>query len=253
MIKARKLYTNKKWYDFSARVKQRDGYKCLRCERTESDVVLQVHHEIYIKDRPPWEYSLSDCRTLCKGCHAKEHKLIEPDRGWSLILIEDLGGRDGICERRNCGNEIRYAHVTYHPAWGYKVVGSTCVAHLTQKDRLLSGHVIKVYKNISKFVHESDWESDFTKKGKEFISSKYKHHSIRIYGDENNYSFQIVLKEKGIRWHEFRDVIPAKNKGLEEVKELSYVVLKGTISNDEEEKSLLRDIYRKIKYLPNSN
>ncbi|MCW8830998.1 MAG: HNH endonuclease [Gammaproteobacteria bacterium] len=247
MEKPRKLYTNKKWDNFSAKVKQRDGYKCLRCKRGESEVVLQVHHEIYVKDKPPWAYSLSDCRTLCKGCHARGHKLIAPDRGWTLILIEDLGGPDGICERENCGHEIRYAHVTYHPDWGYKVVGSTCVQHLTKKDRLLSGHVISLYKNISKFVHESEWVNGFTKKGKQYISAKYKYHTIRIYGEENNYSFQLVLKEKGIRWHEFRDILPARNRSLEEVKELSYIVLKGTISKDEEEKSLLRDMYRKIK------
>ena len=246
MIKARKLYTNKKWDDFSARVKQRDCYKCLQCERDDEEVVLQVHHEIYIEGKPPWEYSLSDCRTLCKGCHAREHKLIEPARGWALIAIEDLGGPDGICERENCGHEIRYAHVTYHPGWGYKVVGSTCVQHLRQKDKLLSSDVIKLYKNISKFVHESDWENGLTKKGKKYISSKYKYHTIRIYGEEKDHSFQLVLKEKGVRWHEFRDVLAVKNKGLEEVKELSYIVLKGTISKNEEEKNLLRDIYKKI-------
>ena len=246
MIKARKLYTNKKWDTFSARVKQRDGYKCLQCQRGADEVVLQVHHEVYIEGKPPWEYPLSDCRTLCKGCHAREHKLIEPARGWILIAIEDLGGLDGVCERKNCGHEIRYAHVSYHPGWGYKVVGSTCVQHLRQKDKLLSSDVIKLYKNISKFIHESDWVNGFTKKGKKYISSKYKHHTIRIYGEENAHSFQLVLKEKGVRWHEFRDVMPVKNKGLDEVKEQAYVVLKGTISSDEEEKKLLREIYRKI-------
>jgi len=247
MQKRRKLYTNEKWNDFSAKIKHRDDFKCLRCERGELEVILQVHHEIYIKGKPPWEYSLSDCRTLCKGCHAKEHNLVEPSWGWSLISIEDLGSPYGVCELKNCGKEIRYEHLTYHPNWGYKVVGSTCIEHLTQKDRLLSSNVIKSYKNISKFVHGSEWSDGFTKKGKKYISSKYKHHSIRIYGENNNYSFQIVLKEKGVRWHDFRKIILANKKSLEEVKELAYIVLKGTISNNEEEKSLLREVYRKIK------
>ena len=247
MKKPRKLYANEKWYNFSAKVKQRDDFKCLQCQRFEPQVTLQVHHEIYIQGKAPWEYSLSDCRTLCKGCHAKEHKLIEPDWGWSLISIDDLGELDGICELKNCGKEIRYEHLTYHPNWGYKVVGSTCIKYLTKKDRLLSNSFIKVYKNISKFVHNSEWENSFTKNGNKYISSKYKYHSIRIYGKEHNYSFQVVLKEKGIHWYDFRKIIPAKGKSLEEVKELSYIVLKGTISNIEEEKSLLREIYRKIK------
>ena len=243
----RKLYVNEKWYDFSERVKQRDGYKCLQCERSTPEVVLQIHHETYIKGKPPWEYSLSDCRTLCKGCHAKEHKIIEPSRGWTLISIDDLGGLDGICERKNCETEIRYEHLTYHPNWGYKIVGSTCIEHLTQEDRLLSSKVIQVYKNISKFVHKSEWESGLTKKGNKYISCKHNHHTIRIYGAAHNYSFQIVLKEKGEHWHNFGDFIPAKKKSLEEVKELAYIVLKGKISNSEKEKTLLRNLYREIK------
>lgn len=83
MKKPRKLYINEKWYEFSGKVKQRDEYKCLQCGRREPEVILQVHHEIYVKGKAPWEYPLSDCRTLCKGCHAREHKLIEPDKGWT--------------------------------------------------------------------------------------------------------------------------------------------------------------------------
>ena len=246
----RKLYVNEKWHHFSERVKRRDGYQCLQCKRGEPEVTLQVHHEHYVINKPPWDYSLSDCRTLCKGCHAREHHLVEPDRGWFLIAIDDLGGLDAVCERHGCGHEIRYRHLTYHPNWGYKVVGSTCIQHLTQKDRLLSSEIIKLYKNISQFVHDSAWQQGLTKKGNKYISCQYKHHTIRIYGSDNNHSFQIVLKEKGVRWHEFKEIIPAKNRGLEEVKELAYIVLKGTVSKKEKEKSLLRGIYRKIKHSP---
>lgn len=152
---------------------------------------------------------------------------------------------DGVCERKNCGAGIRYAHLTYHPNWGYKVVGSTCIEHLTQEDRLLSSNIIKSYKNISEFIHGSDWKEGFTKNKKKYIECKYKHHSIRIYGDDNNYAYQIIIKEKGVRWHDYKDIIKTKKKSLEEVKELSYIVLKGTISEDEEEKSLLREIYKR--------
>ena len=43
-----------------------------------------------------------------------------------------------------------------------------------------------LYKNISKFVHSSDWENGFTKKDKKYLNCKYKHHSIRIYGEEKS-------------------------------------------------------------------
>lgn len=244
---SKNLYTNSNWQTFSAKVKRRDGNRCLQCQRAEPEVTLQVHHELYIQDKPLWEYALSDCRTLCKGCHAQEHELQEPSSGWSLIGIEDLGGLDGVCERQHCGHEIRYAHVAYHPRCGYKTVGSTCIEILTQKDRLLSNRLIALYKNISHFVHSSIWQEGLTKKGKVYISSSYKHHSVRIYGRENNYGFQVVLKEKGIRWHDFGKLMFAKNKSLEEVKELAYIVVKGQSSTDEEEKALLRQIYKKIK------
>lgn len=244
---SKKLYTNDQWQDFAAKVKHRDCHQCLQCKRSESEVTLQVHHELYIQDKPPWEYALSDCRTLCKGCHAKEHQLQEPSHGWSLVSIQDLGGLDGVCEREHCGHEIRYAHVAYHPSCGYKTVGSTCIEILTQEDRLLSNRFVTLYKKISQFVHGSDWQVGVTKKGKKYISSTYKHHSVRIYGGENRYSLQTVLKLKGVRWHEYGELISVHDKNLEEAKELAYIVLKGQSSKDREEKSLLRQVYKKIK------
>jgi len=242
----RKLYINEKWYEFSEKVKSRDDYECLQCRRKEPEVTLQVHHEKYIKGKAPWEYSLSDCRTLCKGCHARSHGLIEPNRGWTLISIDDRGARDGTCERNGCGNEIRYEHNTYHPSWGYMVVGSTCIEHLTKEDRLISSTTLKYYQNISDFVHSNEWSDKYTKKGKKYLTRKYKHHSIRIYGDENRYAYQLVLKEKGVRWHDFKDIVNLPNRSLLEVKEIAYIVLKGTVSENEEEKSTLRDIYKRV-------
>lgn len=247
MDRQRKVYVNEKWEKFTYRVKRRDEFKCLQCGRSEQEVVLQVHHEVYIEGKAPWDYPLSDCRTLCKGCHAREHNLIEPDRGWTLISIDDLGSRDGICERQGCGNEIRYAHLTYHPKIGYRAVGSTCIEYLTQQDRLISSSVVKLYKQISKYIHETDWLGGISKNGKRYLAGKYKHHTIRIYGDENRYAFQVVLKEKGVRWHDYKDVVRVPNRNLDDVKEMAYVVLRGTIADDEKEKELLRNIYRKLK------
>lgn len=247
MGRQRKVYVNEKWEQFATRVKRRDEFRCLQCGRAEPEVILQVHHEIYIEGKAPWDYPLSDCRTLCKGCHAREHDLIQPARGWTLISIDDLGGLDGTCERQGCGNEIRYAHQTYHPKVGYRVVGSTCIEHLTQEDRLLSGTVVKAYKQISNYIHETEWTEGFTKNGKRYIAGKYKYHSIRIYGEDNRYAFQLVLKEKGVRWHEYKDVIRMPNTSLDDIKEMAFVALRGTISDSEKEKTLLRNIYRKLK------
>lgn len=191
MKQVRNIYVNEEWLSFSNKVKRRDGYRCLQCDRSQDQVTLQVHHEIYVAGKAPWEYALSDCLTLCKGCHAREHGLIQPQSGWSLLSITDLGDLEGICERTGCGTEIRFEHLTYHPKWGYLVVGSTCIEHLTQEDHLLSNNVIKLYKNISQFVHQSVWTKGFTQKGAAYLSTTYKHHRIRIYGKEFRHSFQL--------------------------------------------------------------
>lgn len=219
---------------------------CLECGRIEPDVILQTHHRIYKPEHEPWEYALSDCMTLCKGCHAREHNLIEPDSGWTLISIEDLGGLEEICERRGCETPIRYKHVIYHPKWGYKSVGSTCIEHLTRKDQFLSQEVLKIFKKISDFINNSEWEKGITKNGKEYIYATYSYHQIRIYGNENYYSFQIALKQRGRKFFDYREPINANNKNIERVKELSYIVLIGSIEESEEVKGLLRNIYNSI-------
>lgn len=247
MSHSKRIYLNEDWITFSEKVKRRDSYKCLQCGRGSEKVTLQVHHEIYVAGNEPWDYALSDCRTLCKGCHAREHGLIEPDRGWTLLSIDDLGALDGACERKGCGANIQYEHLTYHPKWGYMVVGSTCIEHLTQQDRLLSSNVIHLYKSISKFVHKSDWSKGITKKGNHFISSTYQHHQIRIYGEDHAHAFQLALKEKGIKRYEFGEVIAVKGKNTLAVKELAYTALRGTLCESEEDKKILRNLYRELK------
>jgi len=113
--KLKKSWKNKKWYEFAEKVKKRDGYKCLKCERYDGEITLQVHHKVYRENKEPWEYALSDCISLCKGCHAVEHNLIEPTTGWFLIAVDDIGDLSGTCERKNCNSSIRYEHLTYHP------------------------------------------------------------------------------------------------------------------------------------------
>ncbi len=247
MRHSKNLYVNKNWFAFSEKVKRRDGFKCLQCGRGAGEVALQVHHKIYVVGKAPWEYALSDCLTLCKGCHAKEHGYIEPDRGWVLLSIDDLGGLDGTCERKGCGADIRYEHLTYHPKWGYMVVGSTCIEHLSQEDRLLSDSVLHLYQAVSRFVHKSDWKEGLTKNGRSYIFSSWGRHQIRIYGDNNLHSFQLVLKDKGVRWYQYGDFIRVPGKSTMTVKEMAYTALRGFLSDRESEKEVLRNLYRELK------
>lgn len=243
----KKLYRNNKWHDFSAKVKRRDGFQCLKCQRNKNQATLQVHHKKYISGLKPWDYSLSDCITLCKGCHALEHNLVEPSSGWTLISINDLGDLSGLCERKNCGRSIRYEHEAYHPNWGYKIIGSTCIEFLTEEDKNVSSDILRIYSNISKFVHESDWYGDYTQKGKYFLGTNYGDHILRIYGKDKNYAYQVAIKEKGENWYIWDKPISTKNKNLNEVKELAYIVAKGKITEDNLEKERLRTMYCLIK------
>ena len=247
MKKKRRAYNNEDWHKFSNAVKYRDNYQCLKCGKRDSETILQTHHKIYKYGLEPWEYPLSDCITLCKGCHAKEHGLIEPSDGWTLISIDDLGGLYGICEKRGCGNDIRYEHSIYHPNFGYLSVGSTCVEYLTQEDQFTSAEVLKVLKKISEFISQSTWETKYTKSSKKYYLSIHNHHQIRIYGKEKNYSYQLALKIKGEKWFKFGKFFNTRNKNLEQVKELGYITLKGTITDNLQEKEILRNIYKRIR------
>lgn len=244
--KIRRLYYSLEWFDFSKKVKKRDNFQCVHCKRTEREVTLQVHHIRYVSELSPWEYPLSDCITLCKGCHAREHKLIEPSKGWTLFLINDLGDCSGHCELKGCGAGIRFEHLIYHPDWGYKIVGSSCVENLTQEDKELSAETLEMYRKISQFVHSSIWTNGYTRTGKFYIQTKYKHHLLRIYGKKNRFAFQVALKVKGERWFDFQDFVLTKNKTLYQVKEMAFITLNGKLTINHGEKRMLGHLYKSI-------
>lgn len=127
------MYTYKEgqWKLFRNEIIELDGYMCRRCGRGRDEVTLQVHHKVYKQGRKAWEYGYSDCETLCKGCHAQEHGLIQPKYGWECIGEEDLGDLIGLCENSGCGSHLRYSFTVYHPQWGTLEVGTLCCDYLT--------------------------------------------------------------------------------------------------------------------------
>jgi hypothetical protein len=189
---------------------------------------------------------MSDCITLCKGCHANEHGLVEPRSGWILVSMDDIGDLSGVCERKGCGSEIRYAHYIYHPKWGYMTVGSTCVEILTRSDQEVSGEVLNLYSSISESFGRLKWEDGSTKKGARFTCATHAHHEMRIYGKEGFYTYQIVLKVKGVRKYDFGEFVKVHGKSLRQVKELAFIALKGLTTDDEIKKEYLRNFYRSI-------
>lgn len=53
-----------------------------------------------------------------------------------------------------------------------------------------------------------------------------------------------------MRWFEFGEFIQAKNKTLDQVKELGFIFLKEKITENYEEKEILRNMYKKIQQYP---
>jgi len=56
-----------KWQKKRLEVFQRDNFKCILCNDSES--TLHVHHKEYISGLEPWEYTLDNFQSLCEYCH----------------------------------------------------------------------------------------------------------------------------------------------------------------------------------------
>ncbi len=158
------FYDSPAWATFRETVVQFDDYRCRRCGRERPEVVLQVHHLRYIPNRKPWEYPPTDCETLCKGCHAREHCRIQPVTGWEYLGSEDLGDLVGDCENEACTAKIRYVFHVWHPGWGELAVGEICCDNLTDTDIASSQmeSVRRFASRCNRFVSSPRWETDGT-------------------------------------------------------------------------------------------
>lgn len=151
------LYADKKWAAFRERVIVLDNGECVACGRSRSDgVVLQVHHTLYVKGRKPWEYDPSDCETLCRGCHAREHGEIRPDTGWEYVGEDDLGDLIGRCEL--CSTAIRYVHYVQHEHWEQMGVGTDCCGTLTGTREAAEAR--RRMGRFRRFMSPERWRSD---------------------------------------------------------------------------------------------
>lgn len=159
------LYNKNEWKEFRENVKESDGYKCTICGRKEGEVVLQVHHKIYIPGKLPWEYGTENCETVCRGCHAAEHGLIQPKVGWEYHGEEDLGDLIGECQNSGCGNSIRYAYLISHSKWGFLEVGTVCCDNLTDSQIASNNRETqKRYESRKKrFLKSKRWKSEENK------------------------------------------------------------------------------------------
>lgn len=97
-FKYKKLYSNPKWHAFREKVFLYHGRICMVCE-IDFAITFQVNHPYYIEGKKTHEYQIEEMEVLCVGCHAREHNILEPNSGWELIEVEDLGDLIGLCDR----------------------------------------------------------------------------------------------------------------------------------------------------------
>jgi 5-methylcytosine-specific restriction endonuclease McrA len=170
------------WKEYRNSVIELEGNKCSVCGRGGNEVVLQVHHKKYINGLKPWEYATKDCITLCRGCHAAEHGIIQPKIGWEYQGDEDLGDLIGICE--NCGSSLRYVFYVYHKKWGTMEVGTHCCDSLTDT---------QIASNLVESQRRYDERKDRFIKSKRWIIENNEH-KIK----QNN--FEIEINQVGLEF-----------------------------------------------------
>lgn len=189
-------YKESQWKIFRQSVIELDGYKCRQCGRGQSEVILQVHHKVYKAGLKAWEYPTADCITLCGGCHAQTHGIIQPTFGWEYIGDEDLGDLIGTCENRGCGSDIRYSFTVFHPQWGTLVVGTVCCDNLTDSEIAsnLKESKLKFEGRKERFMTSKRWTTDG-------LNHKIKQglFDIEILGVENKFSLKINGKTSKIK------------------------------------------------------
>jgi|GEM_PF-2528274 len=228
-------YRNKEWFALRERYFETYGKRCFKCERGEDEAVIQLHHTFYDHSRKIWEYDLEDLECLCSGCHAREHKILEPNDGWHLLEVEDLGAMSGNCKRQKslntpCNQAIRYEYHVYHPEVGHRIVGSECVDHLTEEGKETLLEIRELFKVKTKIkakynlfedkplnqLNRKPWKLGNKKKpyllrydGRKEIEGKSLDICAFFYNSSFNHCIQIYKNNKQVRFEK----TVGKNKG----------------------------------------
>lgn len=189
-----KDYKNLAWLEFREQAFLNLGYHCSRCSRSDEDVVLQVHHKIYIDGRKPWEYNLVDCEVLCRGCHAREHGLIRPAYDWNLSHSSDLGSLVGTCEL--CKSSLRFEFHLFHNDWSEPLtVGTVCCDHLTGDEQATKYK--KKIESFERFQKSPRWHLI---SNDESYYSKNKFFSFYLRKKDGDYFIEINKKKGNMRF-----------------------------------------------------
>lgn len=232
----KQIYKTKEWESFKKLIFERDNCCCAKCRRSIfDDVRLQVHHLHYRKNTLPWDVPQSDCITLCKGCHAEEHKLTYPKSGWQLLSVLEGDDDDwSFCEWPGCGEPIKYEHEIYHPEVGVLTVGSTCVTYLTEEAKILNNSIHKIDKKLKTYIEKYQSRILKNDNGSQFhFIVLPKGHEIKLYSSVNNYIYFISVAKKinGFTYDRYNKKLD-KNLNYFKAYELALLIIFGWLAND---------------------
>ncbi len=192
------LYRTKEWKDLRAQAIEHAGDACECCGYLQNDgAVLQLHHDLYLRGRKPWEYSFSELTVLCKRCHAEIHEKIMSTSNWNYEGETDLGGLDGICDF--CGTEIRFEHHLGHPTWGSLKVGTNCADFLTETQEATDKR--KYIERKNRFLNPSNWKSPSSG----IFEKKRKNLSIRLLAEHGGNFIEVNGKHGSKSFASFDD------------------------------------------------
>lgn len=151
-------YINQQWTNFTFNYMRAYGKHCASCCMDKAS--NKLYHLEYKQGKNLYDYKFHDCIIICDDCNDKLHT-VEPKEDWILIKIEDLAYTNGCCQKikdtgKVCNQKIKTLYHVYHPAHGYKVVGSSCIEMLNSDDKqrvkVINSAILEINKIASK-----DW------------------------------------------------------------------------------------------------
>ena len=101
------LHQNQKWYNFINTIKNKKDNICSCCKKKKELMLLDFNH--YKIEKDPWEQEEKSAFLVCNSCFKNNENIEEPDIGWYLLDIRDLGGLSGICKKKSCKQKILLA------------------------------------------------------------------------------------------------------------------------------------------------
>ncbi len=198
-------YRDPRWSAFRQDAILLANNECSQCGKHQSEkVVLQVHHIEYLKGKHVWDTPHDRCKVLCRGCHAKEHGIIQPSSSFELIGEDDLGDISGNCDC--CGTGIRFVFFIFHKKWGTIGVGTDCCDRLTETN--IATESRKRAEKRKRFVSSRRW-TIHSNGNEKIIQDSFR---VLVFKKGQQYMLKIGEKRGSV---EFPSIVAAKARAFD--------------------------------------